>query len=418
MRFQEMKWFGFIFLFLSLTVVVFLNGCCPPFCSEETDTLGELGEAIRDDDNDGWFTNDTNQKVTLRLATVTWPRNGNFRIIVDGVRFPLDDDLSGIVMVDTSSSNLNIPVAQRTVGTWLLQATDQLISFTSSIELQALEPGGTRVSGTINWKNREEQLNIEIPSEIGSFYLTFRTEIEKFADPAPQNADGDSDEDDIGDQWEAALAERGVGIGDPASKDILLVVGYTHPRWEMTSQSEQLLRTRFWQHDINLYIAANSNCPISLLSPGRMSPQDAFVNEDFALDLDSVVDDIRPKYIRGHCFEYAHLLVLAKEIPPPPGMNIVFGFSDPTRMSKNIVVRSHLFPPILGPEVQDYQAKTIMHELGHNLNLTHPADAGSSVMGTPATDWDNSDIIGMLTNAWRRPMDYSSSEWGSLSLIP
>lgn len=410
-----MKSISILFIYMAMMMI---NACCPPFCDNERDTLNELGEAIRDDDEDGWFSNDTNQRVRLKLVSVTWPRNGKFRIVVDSVRYPRSNNLSGVVRVENPSTTLNSYVATRFVGTWLLQAEDQLISFKSSITISQLEPAGLRVSKEIFWRNREEQLDIEIPSDLGPFYLTFRTVIEKFADPDPQDAYGDSDRDHIPDQWESALAEKRIGIGDPESRDILFVVGYTHSDWKMTSQTKQLLCTRFKQHGINLYIANSDDCGISLIKPGRMSPQDNPIDVDFSLSLDSVVNDMREKYIAGHCRDYAHLLVLAKEIPPPPGRNILFGRSDGNDMSKNIVVRSHLFPPILGPGVQDYQAKTIMHELGHNFGLGHPGDAGSSVMGTPATDMDNLDIIAMLTNAWDRPLDYTSSEWENLSLIP
>ena len=73
--------------------------------------------------DDGWFTKRANQKVVLILTSVTWPQAlRDYRIHVDGIRFPLDEELKGIVTAEEISSYLSIPVATRAVGTWLLKS--------------------------------------------------------------------------------------------------------------------------------------------------------------------------------------------------------------------------------------------------------------------------------------------------------
>jgi hypothetical protein len=118
------------------------------------------------------------------------------------------------------------------------------------------------------------------------------------------------------------------------------------------------------------------------------------------------------------------LVVLAAYVSP----NAKTGYGWAELPGATLVVRSHL--PLLGPDFHQYQAKTIMHELGHNLGLCHPTqsdarcltgpipeaerDPAKSVMGTPRTDRGNP--LAVLKNAWARPLDYSPAQWKHVRL--
>src|SRR5688500_6159832 len=78
--------------FLAVAVLGFtlpLVGCTP----EQSQSVQDIGNAIRDDDDDGWFENATNQRVTLNLVRIDFPVTSKFlppfELEIDDVRFPL-----------------------------------------------------------------------------------------------------------------------------------------------------------------------------------------------------------------------------------------------------------------------------------------------------------------------------------------
>ena len=87
------------------------------------------------------------------------------------------------------------------------------------------------------------------------------------------------------------------------------------------------------------------------------------------------------------------------------------------------------------PDIKDYQAGVLMHELGHNLALCHPQEPacqsgvlppaeqnpGSTIMGTPAENppidaWGVPLNPLVLINALSRPLDYSPTQWANMRL--
>ena len=82
--------------------------------------------------------------------------------------------------------------------------------------------------------------------------------------------------------------------------------------------------------------------------------------------------------------------------------------------------------PGLGADGRDYQAKTLMHELGHSLGLCHPVtdddpncpnlpaadqDPAATVMGAPI-EADN--FVLTVTQALARPLDYTDAQWDAI----
>jgi hypothetical protein len=307
---------------------------------------------------------------------------------------------------------LDIPVASRAIGTWLLQADNQLITWNSSVSVITRGLEAAQGEGTITWSNRDQRYELTVPFGLWSAELVFESRVEQFADPSPDDADGDTDRDGILDWQEAALAERGTGVGDPTRQDIVLLVGYTHPDWAMTPLTVERLRSVFLQNGITLYVATQANQGMELSDPGLMSLGAAPLPRDHQITATEVRDEMRPEYVRGFLSDVAHLVVLAENVVPPPGSTISFGEGWPCGL--DLAVRSHFMPPLIGADVHEYQAKGVMHELGHNLGLDHPADPASSVMGTPDTDQGNP--VDWLLAQYERPLDYTQGEWNSLDL--
>jgi hypothetical protein len=403
-----------VLLCLLLTLAV---GCQP----RVPGVFGKFGQTYRDHDGDGWFTKRANQKVVLILTSVTWPQAlRDYRIHVDGIRFPLDEELKGIVTAEEISSYLNIPVATRAVGTWLLKAPEQRITWQSHIQVSTWGPDGVTEDALVSWSNRDEEITVHIPSPIGTFSLSFATAVSTFADPDPENQNGDRDGDGIHDWEEGELAEEGVGIGDPTARDILLVVGYTHSDWAMTPLTREMLLSRFRQRGINLYIALEESDTMPMVIPGLMTHTGESLPRDHALSLDHV-RTMRADYIHGSAANYAHLLVLAEGLSSE-----AWGWAESP--GRNLAVRSQ--PLILDPDTSLYQAKNIMHGLGHNFGLCHPAesdescasgsipvaerDPATSVMGIEMED--GADSIDQLLKELTRPLDYSWTQWKRIRL--
>ncbi|MFQ5586084.1 MAG: hypothetical protein ACE5GF_04590 [Thermodesulfobacteriota bacterium] len=383
--------------------------------------FGKIGQRYRDHDGDGWFTKAANQRVVLTLASVTWPQTRRgYRIHVDGIRFPLDEELKSIVTAEEISSELNIPVATRTVGTWLLKAPEQRITWRSHLRVSAWGPEGVTADAWVFWSNREEEITVYIPSPIGTFSLSFTTAVSTFADPDPENRDGDRDGDGILDWEEGELAEEGVGIGDPTARDILLVVGYTHSDWAMTPLTRDLLLSRFRQRGFNLSIAYEESEKLPMVAPGLMTHTGEPLPRGHALTLDHV-RAMRREYIHGSAANYAHLLVLAEKLSQE-----AWGWAE--RPGRNLAVRSR--PLILDPDTSLYQAKNIMHELGHNFGLCHPAESDescasgpipvaerNSAMSVMGIEMENgTDSIDRLLKELTRPLDYSRAQWERVRL--
>ncbi|HEY3054891.1 MAG TPA: hypothetical protein VGK31_03050 [Thermoanaerobaculia bacterium] len=404
----------FAFLFSALALLTGCGAIAP---------LANVAEAARDDDNDRWFTHPNNQRVTLKLDQVNLPA-GRYFVVADGVRQPFSDGLDGTFNApDQQPFTVDLTLTSRAIGNWLLDQPDQLVRFSTPVEV--VRETGQRFSTNVEWTNREGLKEVVLGNEdpARQWFARFKVTVERFADPNPNDATGDTDADGIAEDEEADLAQHGGPIGDPGRRDLVMIVVNTHPDWGITSLSRDLLRSRFRQHGINLYIAFEEGESIVNARPGR----DTAVARDWR---PALVDapSVRDRHIFGLARNYAQLLILAIR---PALDDADYGVSElHVHPSHNLICRSHLWQPIIGPDFREYQAKCIMHELGHNLGLCHPSEStsscptgsipdsernsGTTVMGAPAEDRGN--LIDEARNAWNRPLDYSPTQWSNANL--
>jgi hypothetical protein len=406
-------------LLAAVVVLSACNGACP------SQGLVDLGEAIRDDDGDNWFTNDTNQRVVLTLESLSLPQVGNYSVVVGDVRFPVTNSLEGTFEATSSNQVIspNIVVARQHVGTWLVDAPNQEMTFRTSVRVRsAVGPGPDEMTREVEYHNRDEVIDVIFPRSAGNDVVArFRVQMTTFADPTPDAADGDADQDGITDAEEAALAARNQGMGNPGARDLVMLVGYTHADWALTPLSRELLATRFRQRGINLRIVTAREDPLSVGFGERVTSDGAFLPRDHAITIEEA-RDMYQTHVIGMARNYVHFLVLAEKL-----QNGFWGQADwPGRV---LIAQSHF--PLLGPDIHQYQAKDVMHELGHNLGLCHPTesapsddcpsgsipvaerDGGASVMGTPA---EEANFIGVIANALARPLDYSPGQWDNANL--
>ena len=386
-----------------------------------------------DDDNDGWYTQDNNWATDLILSTATFSESGNYRIIVDDVRFPLDPTLASI---DRSvSANANVPltlgvhVAKRVHGTNILRPTTRArMEYAAVVRVQKFSIiAGPQDIGTAT-VNFHSEGNQTIPvrvtqSNAAVADLVFTTTSTRFADPNPNDPSGDVDSDGITEREEAVLAEFFGGLGDPRTvgRDIVLIVSWPEPAWALDPLTQELLKSRFFQRGINLHIdngTMNGSPGFGGLisNRGGLPPGAAFSLTD-ALNLRNLnIPADRRRYTRFALFA--------------SGVDIG-GYGVGNAIPGNrLVMKAQLYP--LSPSYANYQSGVLMHELGHLLGLCHPSehtgtsscpaiplgerDPGGSVMGTPA---ENSGIMGAplaVINTLRRPLDYSATQWTLLRI--
>lgn len=377
------------------------------------DSFVSVGEAIRDDDGDSWFTNATNQRVTLTLEAIGVQRGGTYFVRSEGIHLPLSSSLDASVPIgDGTIFQWNLPLTTRTIGTWLLDAENQVLSFATPLQVVRNDDPSVTFSRTVTWTNQPGTFEVAMNSGTESVVVRLAVSVQQFADPSPTDPNGDSDRDGISDIEEAAISARGIPAGDPARRDIIIAIGYTHPEWALTPLSRELLLTQFQQRGINLYIVDRLGDPFDLVQPGLVAGMD----RDDIPPL-PVVRGRRPLHVFSHARNYVHWCMLVKR-----PMEAEFGVADGRQ---NIVCRSHLYG--LGPDAFHYQAKDVMHELGHNLGLCHPEtvpcpsgtlppperNSAASVMGSPA---EATDLVDLVEDAWSRPLDYTPTQWANVDL--
>jgi hypothetical protein len=261
--------------------------------------------------------------------------------------------------------------------------------------------------------------------------LTFKTTVTVFRDPddnnepnplglGPQGAFADNDHDGIRDREEALLAAYGAPVGDPTRRDLLLAVAHTDPVWALTPMSRRLLMSRFREHGIDLYIASEGNNAITMLIPGHAISGGAYTASSFHPTIANVTNTICFNHVIGFMTNITHFVLLAEEI-----VGADWGLSSGVP-GRNLMIRSHL-PTGLGADVNGYQVKCLMHELGHNLGLCHPTltcpssgtlpvaerDPALTSMGSPA---EASTPADMIADALLRPLDYTPTQWINLML--
>ncbi len=402
-------------------VLAGLHGCA----------LAPIAENVRDDDEDGWFTNATNQAIVLTLVSGAFPLPGQFRVVVDEVRFPLSPALDATIAVGPANvgtpTALGFPVATRTIGTNLLELPEQRATFRAPVVVQRVTAGAPVEVGTgiVEWQNREATFSVTL----GSATLTFASSLSQFADPTPDSADGDSDGDGIRERDEAQLSAGFDGIGDPrpGRADLFMIVGHTHASSALSASSRELLRSRFAERGIAMHIDAGVGGLMT--GTGGSAVADG---TNVTLAQARTLRDLNVTV--GNRRTFAYFALLTREQVECNGL--AFGCAEfPGNSGGNVLVAlSRLLDWM--PDIKAYQAGVLMHELGHNLGLCHPMatacatgvlpaaeqNAGTTIMGTPAEN----PPIGVwgvplpnplvLVNAMTRPLDYSPTQWSNMQL--
>ena len=256
--------------------------------------------------------------------------------------------------------------------------------------------------------------------------LRLRTRVTPLSDPALNDPLADPDQDGISNEAEARLAQHGRNIGDPSRREAVLVVTYTHPKWALSPRSKDLLTTVFREHGIWLHVLTEPG-EMQGFHPGplRMHTQNHRKRRKAQIEHILAMEKAR-LHIQRRYTGFAYFLVLARKA----GSDGDFGyFGISSFENRNLVVRSQLKLG-LGKNWFGYQAKTVMHEFGHNLGLCHPSqsdenclsgplpaeerDPGKTVMGTPAEDRGRP--FRALKHALQRPLDYSPAQWKNIRL--
>ena len=398
--------------------------------------LAPIAENVRDDDDDGWFSNATNQAITLTVTAASFPLPGQYRILVDETRFPLSTTLDQTIAVATPDVGAFVPlgheVASRTIGTHLLQLPEQRATFQVRVAVQRVSAGvPVEVgAGTVSWENRDASFDVTL----GTVTLRLVSTLVKFADPSPDDPAGDVDGDGISERDEAALSAAFDGIGDPRAgrQDLLLIVGRTHETSGMLPMTRELLRSRFAERGIAMHIddgLLNGRAGVGGLMTLDGEPVPDGTNVSLAQ-----ARTIRDQNVVSHRRTFAYFALLTRdqvECGTP-----AFGCGEfPGLNTGNVQVSMSRLLSWM-PDIKDYQAGVVMHELGHNLALCHPLSTtcgsgvlpaaeqnpGSTIMGTPAED-PPVDFLGaslpnpfVLVNAMTRPLDYSPSQWANVQL--
>jgi len=410
-----------------------------------------LVDEFADEDGDGWFTKPNNLMTVLTLSTfaVSGGNQGRFRIVVDGVRFP---NASTIPVDDNNVDNwittgvptnrtLNLPVAKRMQGknAYVGGSATGSSTFTSVVSVEELLGSGPVSLGTLTLT-----YNNSAPTGTGSLSfmrgadtvtLTFTTASTRFADPNPANAAGDSDGDGITEAEEFSMVSSFAGIGDPqpGGLDLYLVVGFSEAVYDIDPYTVEVLKTRFFSRAINLHVdngRLNGRPGIG----GLMTLGGVPVLPGTNLSL-AQATSMRNSNLPAAARRKTHFILLAA------GIGSGFGITSGT--PGNISAMDAQLEP-LSPNIFNYQAGVLMHELGHQLGLCHPTchtgapattampgcspgttcaaipmgerNPGATSMGTPA---ETPGLIGLpvaIAQALGRPLDYTPTQWTLLTL--
>lgn len=392
-----------------------LAGCNNP-------QLANIGNALRDDDGDGWL-NTTNNLTTLTLSTAMFPVPGNYRVVVDEIRFPFIPQVDTAIRVSPATAltvmPLGIPVARRVGGAWILNSS-AAIPYSSRVELQRLSPGGGVVSlGSVTVSYNSLEQNVPDTVNIGGAALLFGTTRTQFSDPNPANAAGDSDADSIPEDQEAAIARIFGGIGDPTRRDLHLIVGWTHNYERLVNSTRELLRSTFFARGIDMWIddgmlngvpgeggfmtlngavvvhsapptpgsppipptpaiPATPVSPAVPATPGSPGVPPTPPVPATAITVTNAAT-VRAQNIAPSASRFAYFALLTEDHFIRGGGR---AFGEANRIPGNhLAMRGRLAP--LPADIKDYQAGVLMHELGHLLGLCHPTQS-SGLPGTPS----------------------------------
>ncbi len=351
-----------------------------------------------DKDQDGWFDKAKNQRATLMVTGIS-----------PGPLAPAVTIGDRIVVEGGLNTPTTVPVQVRTLGKWAGDPAEGSQTFPTSIRVD-------NVPGVINWANEDKDFEVTVGQRITSL----RSRLERFADPDKENADADADGDFITDQQEARLAQAAKGrIGDPEARDLLVVSAVTNQIHAMSQRARQAVSTVFRNRGINLVIMDGTQ-PITGFTAGQFLQNGTTVPDPGFQPFRSDLPPDRPNHIPDWADSFTHFLVMADRARI--GEKVYFGAA--RKPGFELIVGAAF--PGLGADGLDYQAKTLMHELGHNLGLCHPVtdddpncpdlpqadqDPAVTVMGAPI-EADN--FVLTVTQALARPLDYTEAQWDAI----
>jgi hypothetical protein len=415
-----------IFLFLSLTLFTFLIGCDQQGCNKWKNVAGEL----QDTDGDGWLDSANNQKIDLTIESMDVPTGTTFSV----VSLVVDDQ---IIMDKAPAPVTTVPIPAGTIatsryaGNWFIGNTQH---YKARVKVFTTGESDNSAVGLLPFVNKDTTYNTTL--NINNRDITFRysTRITRFRDPSPNDSTADFDRDSITDIEESRLALDDNRMGDPFRRDIIVVNAFTAPKWVITQRAIERITSVFLRRGFN-FVMADETSDVRGLTPGQV----VFANaagtlvippENRAVAL-SELPGARTRHIAPLLNPFTHFIVAAEKLNSTIG---TFGVAD--FPGRNVVVMSHL--PVLGPDPfgLEYQAKDVMHELGHNFGLCHPGTStatcltgaiplnertgDASCMGSPADDggFFTTGPLGIpvpnptaITNAFSRPLDYSPTQW-------
>jgi hypothetical protein len=408
---------------LYLAALLVISGCDPQGCNQWKQIAGQL----KDTDGDGWLDTNKNQKIDLLIESIDVPVQSQFQ----QVSMVVDDKM--VLDRAPAAATINIPAGtvatSRCAGQWFIGTTQNYRARVKVFNGTETEASGTGLLPFVN-KDSAFTTTVTINNKIITFHC--RTRITTFPDPSPQDSTADNDRDGITDIEESRLARQDNRIGDPTTRDILVLEGFTAPKWALLKRSIERITTEFLRHNINFLIVDETSDFLGL-TPGQIMLPDGTAGalivpaESRGVTVGEV-PAVRPRHIPPALDSFTHFLICADNTSTPGAS---FGIAN--QPGRNAVIRSHFF--LLGPDPfgLEYQSKTAMHELGHNFGLCHPGvstslascptgaipqaerSGAASCMGSPADDGGlfNGGLpnVTAITNAFQRPLDYSLTQW-------
>lgn len=328
------------------------------FGDEDNDCLLNYQEAEKgtdmfnpDTDNDGWFDGPCNERRKLILEKIQVFEDqesyDDFYIVVDDTRYPNSDMDDYWYANDGESYGHNLLVATRTRGMlswgglakvavegweddyelWNEWTVDDLLG-SAQIDLAAYS-NGQKVhvkfqEGCSSW-------------DCWDYTLTFRVEVERFADPNPTFR-GDSDGDGIDEYGEWLVALFDGGIADPMRKDLFVEVDAMQGHGLHTN-AKRLVTTQLYRHGVHLSVWRDEILPV-----------DGCLTEPEARQL------YRSHFHREYSGAYRYAILGERLWNDASGVAVddIFLVDDSTWWIEEDVLA---------------QAATFLHELGHTLSF-------------------------------------------------
>jgi hypothetical protein len=365
---------------------------------------------LADDDGDGWFTGASNQEIALTLVYMDVPRPGQFQVVVGDRIVPAGAELDA--SFDTLGGQIDIGtvVATRTLGTNVIGFQDGVARFEVPVVVNedALDVGFVLVEETLTFRNVDERLVLESDD----YTLVFSTTRTNFADPHPDDATADGDQDSINERDEFELSQTFGGIGNPQRRELLVVAASSDPGGLMRPTARREIVTRFAQRGIDLWL---DNGELNG-HPGYGGVWENDGPVGIYMDANADIRPLRAARLPAR-LDFAYVGFLDTSLAHP--FSGSFGSND-----------ARSWTAWAGPPAEPnavWQKTLFMHQLGHCLGLCHPTDTtcdsgvlpqaerdqGNTVMAHPSESAVH--IVGVLESL-AQPLDYTPTQWENINL--